>query len=162
MAIVGRPELLFLDEPTVGLDINARESLWRVVRELTHEGCSVVLTTHYLEEAEALANRVTVIARGKVIANGSVDEIRAHVSRKEISCITSVPEAVVRGWPEVTRLDVERDRFRISTRDAEAVLVRLFTEDPTLQDIEVKRAGLAEAFSEITSNDGAAAPRTAS
>ena len=62
----GRPELLFLDEPTVGLDVQAREALWKVVRELLHEGCSIVLTTHYLEEAEALADRVAVMARGRL------------------------------------------------------------------------------------------------
>ena len=88
MAICGRPELLFLDEPTVGLDVQAREALWKVVRELLHEGCSIVLTTHYLEEAEALADRVAVMARGRLITSGSVNEIRAHVSRKQVSCVS--------------------------------------------------------------------------
>ena len=88
LALVGRPELLFLDEPTVGLDVQAREALWKVVRELLHEGCSIVLTTHYLEEAEALADRVVVMARGRLITSGSVDELRAHVSRKQVSCVS--------------------------------------------------------------------------
>ena len=89
MAIVGRPELLFLDEPTVGLDVQAREALWQVVRDLIHEGCSIVLTTHYLEEAEALADRVAVITHGRLVTSGTVDEIRAHVSRKSILCRTT-------------------------------------------------------------------------
>jgi ABC-2 type transport system ATP-binding protein len=150
MAICGRPELLFLDEPTVGLDVQARESLWRVVRELLHEGCSIVLTTHYLEEAEALADRVAVMARGRLITSGSVDEIRAHVTRKQVSCVTRLAASVVRSWPEVVEIDMERDRMQITTRNAEALLKRLFREDPELMDIEVKRAGLAEAFSELT------------
>ena len=150
LAICGRPELLFLDEPTVGLDVQAREALWKVIRELLHEGCSIVLTTHYLEEAEALANRVVVMARGRLVTSGSVDEIRANVSHKQVSCVTRLNADTVRDWPEVLRLDMERDRMQITTRGAEAVLVRLFREDPALSDVEVKRAGLAEAFTELT------------
>ena len=101
LAICGRPELLFLDEPTVGLDVQAREALWKVVRELMHEGCSIVLTTHYLEEAEALADRVAVMARGRLITTGSVNEIRAHVSRKQVSCVSRLTPDTVRAWPEV-------------------------------------------------------------
>ena len=72
VAICGRPRVLFLDEPTVGLDIQAREALWANVRTLLADGCSIVLTTHYLEEAEALATRVAVLAKGRIIASGSV------------------------------------------------------------------------------------------
>ncbi len=150
MAICGRPELLFLDEPTVGLDVQARAALWMVIRELLAEGCAIVLTTHYLEEAEALADRVAVMARGRMVASGSVNEIRAHVSRKKISCQSSLASELVRGWPEVAQLDLEDGRFHITTRDAEAVLIRLLTEDPAVHDIEVRRAGLAEAFTELT------------
>jgi ABC-2 type transport system ATP-binding protein len=150
LAICGRPELLFLDEPTVGLDVQAREALWRVIRDLLHEGCSIVLTTHYLEEAEALADRVAVMARGKLITTGSVDEIRAHVSRKQVSFTSRLSAEVMRAWPEVQTLEVERGRVQITTRSAEPLLARLFREDPELADIEVRRAGLAEAFSELT------------
>jgi ABC-2 type transport system ATP-binding protein len=81
LALCGRPKLLFLDEPTVGMDIDARRRLWDAIRHLVAEGNGVVLTTHYLEEAEALADRVCVMARGKVISEGSVDALRARVSR---------------------------------------------------------------------------------
>jgi ABC-2 type transport system ATP-binding protein len=151
LAMCGRPELLFLDEPTVGLDVQAREALWKVVHDLKHEGCSIVLTTHYLEEAEALADRVVVMAQGRFVAGGSVNEIRAHVTRKQVSCVTRLTAESVRGWPEVIQAGMERDRLQISTRNAEALLVRLLREDPQLTDIEVKRAGLAEAFTELTS-----------
>jgi len=157
LALCGRPELLFLDEPSVGLDVQAREALWKVVRELLHEGCSIVLTTHYLEEAEALADRVAVMARGKLITTGSVNEIRAHVTRKQVSCVSSLAPDMVRAWPEVEQLDVERGRMQISTRNAEALLVRLLREDPQLSDSEVKRAGLAEAFTELTNENKEAA-----
>jgi ABC-2 type transport system ATP-binding protein len=152
LSICGRPELLFLDEPTVGLDVQAREALWKVIRELLHEGCSIVLTTHYLEEAEALANRVVVMARGRLVTSGSVDEIRANVSHKQVSCVTRLTADAVRTWPEVVQVELHRNRLQISTRSAEALLVRLFREDPALSDVEVKRAGLAEAFTELTND----------
>jgi ABC-2 type transport system ATP-binding protein len=153
LALVGRPELIFLDEPTVGMDIQARESLWRVIRELLHEGCSILLTTHYLEEAEALANRVVVMARGKVVTTGTVDEIRANVTRKQVSFVSKLSADAIRGWPEALAVSVERDRVQITTRAAEPLLQRLFREDPDLTDIEVKRAGLAEAFTELTTEN---------
>jgi ABC-2 type transport system ATP-binding protein len=157
MAIVGRPELLFLDEPSVGLDTNARAALWQVVRDLIHEGCSIVLTTHYLEEAEALANRVAVVAHGRLVAGGSVDEIRAHVSRKTIQCRSSLALAQMQSWPEVVQLSDDGGRQSIVTRDAEAVLRRLLGADANVCDIEVRRAGLAEAFTELTTTAGATA-----
>ena len=150
LAIVGRPELLFLDEPTVGMDVQAREALWKVIRELLHEGCSIVLTTHYLEEAEALADRVAVMARGKLITTGTVEEIRAHVSRKQVSFVSRLTPDELRGWPEVLSVALERDRLQVTTRNAEALLARLLREDPAFADIEVRRAGLAEAFAELT------------
>src|SRR5580698_398626 len=79
LALCGRPELVFLDEPTVGMDIDARQKLWAAMRALVAEGCSVVLTTHYLEEAEALAQRVVVMGKGRVLSEGSVDALRSHV-----------------------------------------------------------------------------------
>ena len=97
LAICGRPELLFLDEPTTGLDIEARETLWAVVRGLVAEGCGVLLTTHYLEEAEALADRVAVLMRGRIVAEGTVDEIRAMGVRRRIRCVSTVAVDAVRG-----------------------------------------------------------------
>ncbi len=84
LAICGNPELLFLDEPTVGLDIDARQKLWAAIRALLAEGCSVLLTTHYLEEAEALADRVCVMTHGRMLHEGSVEALRARVAVKRI------------------------------------------------------------------------------
>lgn len=75
LAVCGRPDLLFLDEPTTGLDIDARQTLWKAIRELRGQGCAVLLTTHYLEEAEALADRVVVVNHGRVVAEGTVAQI---------------------------------------------------------------------------------------
>jgi len=150
IAVCGRPALLFLDEPTVGLDVHARELLWATLRTLISQGCSIVLTTHYLEEAEALADRVLVLAKGKVLASGSVDQMRALVGRKRISCVTSLDPAFLRTWAHVTSVSQENARTHIVATDADAVVRRLLAEDPTSRDLEVQRAGLAEAFAELT------------
>jgi ABC-type multidrug transport system ATPase subunit len=141
---------LFLDEPTVGLDVQARELLWLNVRLLLAEGCSIVLTTHYLEEAEALATRVAVLAKGRVIASGSVQDMRALVARRQISCESTLSADVVRGWPGVIETSRVHARLNIVATDAEPVVRRLLTEDPDLRRLEVREAGLAEAFTELT------------
>jgi ABC-type multidrug transport system ATPase subunit/peptidoglycan/LPS O-acetylase OafA/YrhL len=150
LAVCGRPSLLFLDEPTVGLDIEARETMWRTIRAMVAQGCSVVLTTHYLEEAEALADRVAVLAAGRLIATGTVAQIRSLVSRKEISCSTSMSIDDVRTWPDVLAATRDTERLRITVVDAEDVLRRLLAGDAAVRDIEVRQAGLAEAFAELT------------
>ncbi|HTE42649.1 MAG TPA: ABC transporter ATP-binding protein [Steroidobacteraceae bacterium] len=149
IAICGRPQLLFLDEPTVGLDIRARAAMWDTIRKLVQQGCSIVLTTHYLEEAEALANRVIVVNKGVVIASGSVAEMRSLVSKKRISCITKHSISDLNNWDGVESAEEADGRISITTRDAEAIVRRLLA-DTTLSELEVKRAGLSEAFSELT------------
>ena len=155
MAVCGRPSLLFLDEPTAGLDVQARELIWVSLRRLVAEGCAVLLTTHYLEEAEALASRVAVLAKGRLIATGTVRDMSALVARKQIACITRVPAAEIQAWPGVQQVRTEYDRLHITTTtDAEGLVRRLLACDDTLHELEVRRAGLAEAFSELTENAG--------
>lgn len=149
-AVCGRPRLLFLDEPTVGLDVPAREAMWKVIAKLRDEGCSVVLTTHYLEEAEALADRVVVLARGRIVAEGSVDEMRALVTRKRIRCASTVDVGAVRSWPGVVEATRDADLVHVTASDAETVVRRLLAEDPGLRQLEVQQASLAEAFTAIT------------
>lgn len=150
LALCGRPELLFLDEPTVGMDIEARQKLWAAIRHLISEGCSVVLTTHYLEEAEALADRVCVMARGKVISEGTVDQLRARVSLKRVRCVSRLSVEQVSQWPEIAEARIDGDRLWMSTPQAEALVRRLLHADDQLTELEVQRAGLAEAFTELT------------
>ncbi|GLQ95920.1 ABC transporter ATP-binding protein [Dyella mobilis] len=150
LALCGRPELVFLDEPTVGMDIDARQKLWAAMRALVAEGCSVVLTTHYLEEAEALAQRVVVMAKGRVLSEGSVDALRAQVPLTRIRCVTDLDAAKVAAWPQVSSVEREGARLLVSTDAAENVLRRLLDADLALRELEVQRAGLAEAFMELT------------
>jgi ABC-type multidrug transport system ATPase subunit/peptidoglycan/LPS O-acetylase OafA/YrhL len=150
IAVCGRPLLVFLDEPTVGLDVQAREVMWRVMRQLVAHGVSIVLTTHYLEEAEALADRVVVLASGRVIAAGTVDDIRSVVDRKRISCVTDVAVDEVRSWAGVVDATVDARRLQITATDAEGVVRRLLGADPRLGGLEVRQAGLSEAFTQLT------------
>ena len=150
IAVCGRPRLLFLDEPTTGLDIDARQKLWQAIRELVAQGSGVLLTTHYLEEAEALSDRVVVLDRGKLVAEGSVREIRAHVSQRRVRCITSIDADVAARWPGVREAVRDGDYLRIVAEAAEPVVRRLFDADPGLHELEVQRAGLADAFLELT------------
>ena len=156
IALCGRPRLLFLDEPTVGMDIDARRKLWAAIRQLVAEGCGVVPTTHYLEEAEALADRVCVMAHGRIISEGSVDALRARVSLKRVRCISTLDVAEVAGWPEVVDARMEGDRLWMSTPAAEALVRRLLAADAGLSNLEVQVAGLADAFTELTHEADAA------
>lgn len=150
LALCGRPKLLFLDEPTVGMDIEARQKLWQAIRHLVAEGNSVVLTTHYLEEAEALADRVCVMARGRVISEGSVEALRARIALRRVWCSTRLPLAEVAAWPEVAEARVDGERLCLSTEYPELLVRRLLAEDLGLRALEVRAAGLAEAFEELT------------
>lgn len=150
LALCGRPRLLFLDEPTTGLDIEARQAVWAAIRELVADGCAVLLTTHYLEEADALADRVAVLDRGQLIAEGTVEAIRARVSQRRIRCASGLNADEVARWPGVAEAAREGACLRILARDAEPVLRRLLDADPTLHDLEVHRAGLADAFLALT------------
>lgn len=150
VAVCGRPKLLFLDEPTVGLDVQARETMWATLRQLVGDGASIVLTTHYLEEAEALADRVVVLAKGRVVASGSVNEMRALVVRTRIRCISGLAAEQVSAWPGVGSASRDGQRLEITATNAEAVVRQLLAADEDLQELEVRRAGLAEVFTELT------------
>jgi ABC-2 type transport system ATP-binding protein len=150
LAICGRPSLLFLDEPTVGLDLESRQAVWSAMRSLVAAGCGLLLTTHYLEEAEALADRVAVLARGRIVAEGSVRQIRARVAQRRIRCVSDLALETISAWPDVRSICRDGDRIEIVTDSAESVVRQLLSEDTCLSELEVQRAGLAEAFIEIT------------
>jgi ABC-2 type transport system ATP-binding protein len=154
LAICGQPDLLFLDEPTTGLDVAARESMWATLRCLVAGGASVLLTTHYIEEAEALADRIVVLASGRCIANGTAAEMRALVARKQIACVSQLSVECIRNWPEVASVHRNGTRTLIGTAHAEPVVGRLLATDPGLSELEVHRASLAEAVGEIIDGAG--------
>ena len=150
LAICGNPDLLFLDEPTVGLDVEALRMLWEEIRRLVDCGKTVLLTTHYLEEADALADRIAVINQGEIIAEGTPAEIKAQTSGKRIRCITSLGLASILKIPGVTEVRQDRDAVEIQAREAEAVVRALLLRDTSLSALEITSAGLEEAFLALT------------
>ncbi|SRR5579871_1484285 len=153
LALCGDPDLIFLDEPTVGMDVEARRALWEQIRKLVARGKTVLLTTHYLEEADALADRIVVINKGKIIAEGTPAEIKKKTSGQMIRCISSLHIETVRAIPGVLEVKSDRESFEIRTAAAEPVLRELLIRDSTLRGVEVTNAGLEEAFLALTAEN---------
>jgi ABC-2 type transport system ATP-binding protein len=159
LAICGNPDLLFLDEPTVGLDVEARRALWEEIRRLVERGKTVLLTTHYLEEADALADRIAVINQGEIIAEGTPAEIKAQTSGKRIRCITELSLNSLLQIPGVTDARQDREAVEINAREAESVVRALLARDPSLSGLEITSAGLEEAFLALTHDNSEKASR---
>jgi ABC-2 type transport system ATP-binding protein len=154
LAICGDPDLLFLDEPTVGLDVEARRMLWDEIRQLVSRGKTVLLTTHYLQEADALADRVAVINKGEIIAEGAPAEIKAQTAGKRIRCITSLALSALRQIPGVNEVKQDREAIELHAAEAEPVVRELLARDLSLSGLEVSSAGLEEAFLALTQENG--------
>jgi ABC-2 type transport system ATP-binding protein len=150
LAICGNPDLLFLDEPSVGLDVEARRMLWDQIRLLVRGGKTIVLTTHYLQEADALADRVAVINKGEIVAEGTPAEIKSQTAGKRIRCITRLAVGTLRQIPGVADVREDRGAVELKTDMAEPVLRELLARDATLSELEVTSAGLEEAFLALT------------
>ncbi len=150
IALCGDPELLFFDEPTTGLDVSVRRSLWATLRDLTRTGRGVVLTTHYLEEADVLADRIVVIDHGRVIAEGTPTQIKSLVPGRRIRAHSTVSAVHAREWPGITRASQDGSWVELLVVDAEPVLRELLAADPTLAGLTVTEPSLEEAFLTLT------------
>jgi ABC-2 type transport system ATP-binding protein len=146
MAFAGNPDLVFLDKPTTGLDVEARRALWRSIRVFRDHGGTVVLTTHYLEEAEALASRIVVIHRGKAVADGSVEAIRREVGQARVSYRGPDPD----GLPGAVRAERNGEHVVVLASNADVFVRALVERGIPFVDLEVRPASLEEAFVEIT------------
>jgi ABC-2 type transport system ATP-binding protein len=153
LALCGDPDLVFLDEPTVGMDIEARRNLWEQVRRLAARGKSVLLTTHYLEEADALASRILVLNKGAMVAQGTPAQIKNQVSTRRIRCVTQIAATFVRNLPTVTDVAEDRGTLLITAAHPESVLRTMLQRDETLRDLEVSSAALEDAFLALTKSD---------
>ncbi|MFJ1795017.1 ABC transporter ATP-binding protein [Kitasatospora griseola] len=166
MALLGRPEVLFLDEPSTGLDPEARASVWRLIRELRAAGTTVLLTTHYLEEAEELADRLAIMHGGRVVAGGTVDEVLAdHPARISFELPErSGPHAAL-DLPALPGADPRIDGRRITLRttDLQGTLTELLgwaaRHRVALGRLDARSASLEEAFLAIAASDAATPPQ---
>ena len=150
LAVCGDPDLLFLDEPTAGLDVAARRGLWERIRALVARGRTVLLTTHHLEEADALADRIVVLHRGRVLAEGSPAAIKERAAGRRVRATTTVPAAAVEALPGVRQARRQGGTLEVLASQAEPVVRELLARDPALSGLEVSGAGLEEAFLTLT------------
>jgi len=157
IALCGNPELLFCDEPTTGLDPEIRRTLWDVMRELAGAGRGVVLTTHYLEEADALADRIVVLDRGRIIAEGTPSAIKSLVPGRRIAARTVVPVDEARRFPQVRGASREGAVLTLLVGRPEPALGALLARDPELTGLTVTETSLEEAFLHLTDRTESAA-----
>ncbi len=150
LAICGNPDLLFLDEPTVGMDVETRRSMWQHVRRFAATGKTILLTTHYLEEADALADRIVVLKHGRVIAEGTPAEIKALSGKRTIRCRTSLDRETLLRLNTVLSVTVDGDRTSISASAPEATVRELMKLDRNLTDLELTNVALEDAFVSMT------------
>jgi ABC-2 type transport system ATP-binding protein len=154
LAICGNPDLLVLDEPTVGLDLEGRHALWERVRDLVSRGKSIILTTHYLEEADALSDRIVVINNGSVVANGTPREIKSSIGGKVIRCASVLTAEDVKLLRGVLQVRESRGVLEIRATNPDEVIRILLNRDPGLSGIEIINTSLDEAFLALTHSQG--------
>ncbi len=166
LALAGDPDLLFLDEPTAGLDVEARRALWAAIRAFAARGKTVLLTTHYLEEADTLANRIIVMAKGRVLREGTPHEVKdlglnpgssnqvpipLPKAAKRIRCTTTASRERLSQLPGVLHMEANAQQAVITTNAPEATLRDLLALDPTLSGLELTAPTLEDAFLALTS-----------
>jgi ABC-2 type transport system ATP-binding protein len=156
MALVTNPDLLVLDEPTVAMDVEGRRAFWTTMRELASRGKTVLFATHYLEEADAYADRVVLMAHGNVVADGAPTEIKAMVGARRIRATLPGPAVGDLAQLEgVTRADRHGETVVLACADSDRAIRALLARYPAARDIEIAGAALEEAFLELTGAEDA-------
>ncbi len=146
LAFAGHPRVVLLDEPTTGLDVEARHALWAGIRTFHAEGGTVLLTSHYLDEVETLAERVVIIDRGRVAADAGLDRIRSLVRLKRVTLACGALPPL----PGVTDVERDGDRTHLLTADADQLVRDLVTSGADFRDLTISAASLEDAFLSIT------------
>ena len=157
MALIPDPELLLLDEPTQGMDVEGRRDFWQAIRDDAALGRTIVFATHYLEEADAYADRIVLMSKGRIVADGTATEVKALASGRTIrATLFHADEASLRAMPGVDEVEIRGETVYIHSGDTDAVVRRLLSET-TAHDIEITSRGLEDAFIALTSSgsDGA-------
>ncbi|SEA72094.1 ABC transporter ATP-binding protein [Alkalimonas amylolytica] len=153
LALTAKPKLVFLDEPTLGMDVEARRDLWQLVRQLKQQGVAVVLTTHYLEEAEQLADRIAVLHKGVVVASGSPAELKALTQYKVIRCCSALSDTTLLGLPGVLQLSRDKHLITLHSSYAECTVKALLLADDSVRQLEVRPVALEQAFLQLTQSN---------
>jgi ABC-2 type transport system ATP-binding protein len=155
VALVSNPQLLVLDEPTVAMDVEGRHSFWTTMRELAARGKTILFATHYLEEADAYADRAVLMAHGTVVADGPTNEIKAMVGTRTIrATLPGVDPDALAQLPGVSGVERRGEAAVLSCADSDAAIRALLAAYPDARDIEIAAAGLEQAFLQLTAADG--------
>jgi ABC-2 type transport system ATP-binding protein len=156
LALAGNPQLLVLDEPTAALDVDARRTFWQRVRGYVSAGRAVLFATHRLEEADAAADRVLVIAGGRLLADGTPDQVKAQAAGRSTVSVAAdgLSQEALERLPAVQAVEADRGRLTLSTTDPDATIRALLQQAPHAQGLEVTRAGMEEAFLHLTQQGG--------
>jgi ABC-2 type transport system ATP-binding protein len=153
MALLSDPELLVLDEPTTGMDVEGRRDFWAAIRQDAARGRTVLFATHYLEEADAYADRVVLVRRGRIVANGTSSEIKAMTAGRTVrATLVGASERALRAVPGAETVEVRGDTVLIHSRDTDAVARHLLTRTAA-RDLEITARGLEDAFLALTGAD---------
>jgi ABC-2 type transport system ATP-binding protein len=152
-ALVANPDLLLLDEPTAALDVEGRREFWATMRAVAAGGKTVIFATHYLEEADAYADRIVLLARGQIVADGPATEIKAKVGGRTIrATLPGADVARLAALPGVTSVDQHGEAVILTCVDSDAALRGLLGQFPAARDIEVRGSGIEEAFLALTAD----------
>jgi ABC-2 type transport system ATP-binding protein len=151
LALVCDPDLLVLDEPTVAMDVETRRAFWQQMRAYTDTGRTVLFATHYLDEAEDYADRVVLMRSGRIVADGSVAQVRAAVSGRTVRAV--VPGAADLTLPGVRSAERRGDQITLTCTDSDAAVRALLARYPHAHDIEITALGLEDAFLALTGED---------
>ncbi|KOP83420.1 ABC transporter ATP-binding protein [Cytobacillus solani] len=154
LALAGDPELVFFDEPTVGLDITSRKLFWNTIGELKARGKTIIFTTHYLQEADDVADRIILFNHGTIIEDGTPAEIKAKLSKQSVSFAASeaIDIADLKRLPHVSDVYKRNDRIYVITDQTDAVIAALFEKKIKISGIQIEHGRLDEAFEQLTEN----------
>jgi ABC-2 type transport system ATP-binding protein len=153
-ALVSNPDLLVLDEPTVAMDVEGRHAFWATMRGFASRGTTIVFATHYLEEADAFADRAVLMAHGRVVADGPTTEIKARVGSRTIrATLAGVPDEELLALAGVATVERHGAAITLRCTDSDAAIRALLATHPTVSDVEISGAGLEEAFLELTGGE---------
>jgi ABC-2 type transport system ATP-binding protein len=157
VALVSNPDLLVLDEPTAALDVEARHAFWATIRDFASGGKTVLFATHYLEEADAFADRVVLMSNGSIVADGAPTEIKAMVGTRTIrATLPGVPVEALEALPGVSHVTRRGDAVTLGCSDSDLAIRALLAAQPEARDIEISGAGLEDAFLRLVGGESGA------
>ena len=153
MALLPDPELLILDEPTTGMDVEGRRSFWAAIRQDAEQGRTVLFATHYLEEADAYADRIILVRHGQIVADGTSAQVKAMAAGRTVrATLPGASEVALSAIPGADSVEIRGDTVLVHASDSDAVARHLLTATPA-RDLEITTRGLEDAFIALTSDD---------